>query len=150
MEQHEKQSSQQSQTQWYKQKVQKAKENAFRFIPCQTEKNREKTNNDEQDVHTDFNSETFIVSPKAKDKAKGNEAQFSNQGNQKGFSQFCTHNVFVLESVITCANLIVNLYFAKTLLNNSVLQLIKFENGTFLFDGGCIYAQKEGRKYENR
>ena len=76
-------------------------------------------------MHTDFNSETFVVSPKVKDKAKGNEAQFSNQCNQKGFSQFCTHNVFVLESVITCANFAVNLYFAKILMINSALQYIE-------------------------
>ncbi len=123
--------------------MQKAKENAFRLVPCQTEKNRKKTNNDEHDMHTDFNSETFVVSPKAKDEAKSNEAQFSNQGNQNGFSQFCTHNVFVLESVISCANLDVNLYFAKTIMDNSALQFMNFEDCTFLFDESSIYAQKE-------
>lgn len=75
--------------------MQKAKEKAFRLVPCQTEKNRKKTNNDEHDMHTDFNSETFVVSPKAKDEAKSNEAQFSNQCYQKGFSQFTTHDDFI-------------------------------------------------------
>ena len=106
--------------------MQKAKENAFRLVPCQTEKNRKKTNNDEHDMHTDFNSETFVVSPKAKDEAKSNEAQFSNQCYQKGISQFTTHNAFIFGSVITCANLAVNLYFAKTFVNNSTLQNIEF------------------------
>ena len=123
--------------------MQKAKENVFRFAPCQTEKNRKKTNSNEHDMHTDFNSETFVVSPKAKDKAKSNEAQFSNQCNQKGFSQFCTHNDFVLESVISCANLAVNLYFAKTIMNNSALQFLNCEDCSFLFDESSIYAQKE-------
>ena len=75
--------------------MQKAKENAFRFAPRQTEKNREKTNSNEPGMHTDFNAKTFVVSPKAKDEAKSNEAQFSDQCYQKGFSQFTTHNDFV-------------------------------------------------------
>ena len=82
-------------------------------------------------MHTDFNSETFVVSPKAKDEAKSNEAQFSNQCYQKGFSAIrrdflslpLTMIIF-LGSVITSANLAVNLYFAKILMNNSALQNI--------------------------
>ena len=58
--------------------------------------------------------------------------------------------ILFLGSVITCANLAVNLYFAKTFVNNSTLQNIEFWALYFLFDWGSIYAQKERRKYENR
>ena len=58
--------------------------------------------------------------------------------------------IIFLGSVITSANLAVNLYFAKILMNNSALQNIVIWGLYFLFYWGSIYAQKERRKHENR